>query len=73
MTHAAKKGEAFHLWWHPHNFGVNLQQNLRFLEAILKHYQVLHKTYGMRSLTMKQIAEELNANHEETVHHPAGR
>lgn len=73
MTHAARKGEVFHLWWHPHNFGVHLKENLRFLEQVLAHYQFLHNTYGMRSETMQQIAEELKANHDEAINHFASR
>lgn len=57
MTHAAKRGEVFHLWWHPHNFGVNQQQNLNGLEQILSHYQYLHSKYGMQSLNMRDAAE----------------
>jgi hypothetical protein len=63
MTHAAKNKEAYHLWWHPHNFGVNLQENLAFLEEILKHFQLLHKEYGMESKTMRSIAEEILQAH----------
>jgi peptidoglycan/xylan/chitin deacetylase (PgdA/CDA1 family) len=59
MSHAARSGEGYHLWWHPHNFGVNLRANLAFLEEVLKHYQLLHKKYGMESKTMKSIAEEI--------------
>lgn len=59
MTYAAKNNEAYHLWWHPHNFGINLQQNLQFLEAILKHFLSLKKEYGMQSKTMRAIAEEI--------------
>jgi peptidoglycan/xylan/chitin deacetylase (PgdA/CDA1 family) len=58
MTHAARKGEAFHLWWHPHNFGINLEDNLSFLNNILQHYHFLNKNFGMRSLTMEQVANE---------------
>jgi peptidoglycan/xylan/chitin deacetylase (PgdA/CDA1 family) len=58
MTYAAKRGEAYHLWWHPHNFGINLDQNLSFLEEILKHFQDLQQRFGMQSKSMKAIAEE---------------
>jgi peptidoglycan/xylan/chitin deacetylase (PgdA/CDA1 family) len=73
MTHAAKKAEGYHLWWHPHNFGINLNENLSFLEAILKHFRQLHADYGMQSLTMKQVAEESKQHHAEATHHLAGR
>lgn len=63
MTHAAKNSEAYHLWWHPHNFGLNLKENLAFLEEILKHYQQLHHQHGMQSKTMRSIAEEILQTH----------
>jgi hypothetical protein len=56
MTRAAKKGGVFHLWWHPHNFGSNTEQNLKFLEEILKHYQFLNKECGFKSATMIDAA-----------------
>jgi hypothetical protein len=56
MTHAAKKKECYHLWWHPHNFGVNINENMENLTALLKHYQYLHQTYGFANLTMKEAA-----------------
>ncbi|MCB1637481.1 MAG: DUF2334 domain-containing protein, partial [Thiothrix sp.] len=38
MTQAARTNRIFHLWWHPHNFGIQLQQNLQRLEQVLLHY-----------------------------------
>ena len=45
MTYAAKKGEMYHLWWHPHNFGANMEENLRFLESILQTYKSCNEKY----------------------------
>ncbi len=59
MLHAAKRGEVFHLWWHPHNFGRYTAQNLRSLEEVLRYFTRLRHRYGMRSLTMAEIAEEV--------------
>ena len=59
MTHAAQRGELFHLWWHPHNFGVNLPQNMAVLTQIAAHYQQLQARYGFRSQTMAEVAAEL--------------
>lgn len=56
MTRAAKRGEVFHLWWHPHNFGINQDQNFKNLTHILEHYKVLEEKYGMHSASMKEIA-----------------
>ena len=62
MTHAAKNSEVYHLWWHPHNFGINLQNNLQFLEEVLKHFITLKKEYGMESKSMRSVAEEIFQN-----------
>ena len=56
MTHAAKHGLTYHLWWHPHNFGINIKENLAFLEKILLHYEELSKKYSFRSVSMQQLA-----------------
>ena len=52
MTEAAQKGGIFHLWWYPHNFGVDSERCMRALAEILRHYQRLHEEYGMESRTM---------------------
>lgn len=59
LTHAARTGRVYHLWWHPHNFGVNLEENLAFLRRILAHYQRLRAAHGMESLTMGELAARL--------------
>lgn len=60
MMHAAKEGELYHLWWHPHNFGANMEENFGFLEDILKVYKDCHDRYGMQSLTMNEISRQLS-------------
>ncbi|MFI8687962.1 polysaccharide deacetylase family protein [Rossellomorea sp. NPDC077527] len=61
MTYAAKNGEIYHLWWHPHNFNSNLQSNIDFLSRILTAYSHLKEEYGMRSLNMSELQLEFNA------------
>jgi len=56
MTVAAKRNELYHLWWHPHNFGENLKENMDNLTVLLDHYKKLNKTYGFTNLTMKEAA-----------------
>ncbi|MGG9960072.1 polysaccharide deacetylase family protein [Ferruginibacter sp. SUN106] len=56
MTRAAKENEAYHLWWHPHNFGVNITENMANLTIILDHFQTLQKKYGFANCTMKEAA-----------------
>ena len=58
METAARERKLFHLWWHPHNFGVDLDLNLAFLTAILDHFRLLQDRYGMRAQTMAAIANE---------------
>lgn len=57
MTRAAKRKELYHLWWHPHNFGENIADNITNLTIILNHYQLLNKKYGFTNCTMKEAAE----------------
>ena len=58
MTYAAKNNEVFHLWWHPHNFGVNTDKNMHLLTVIIKHFSYLQKKYGMVSMNMGEMGCE---------------
>jgi peptidoglycan/xylan/chitin deacetylase (PgdA/CDA1 family) len=59
MSFAAKKGLVYHLWWHPHNFGINQSENFSFLENILKHYKKLNTEFDFESVSMQQLANEI--------------
>lgn len=52
MKKAAKEKRVFHLWWHPHNLGKNINENLLFLEQVLQYYLVLSNKYGYESVSM---------------------
>ena len=54
MLHAAKNKENYHIWWHPHNFGKNTNENLFFLEKILKQYSMYKSEYGFESKSMSE-------------------
>lgn len=56
MSYAANHGRVFHLWWHPHNFGLNLRENLAMLTALIDHFGDLRRTRGMQSLSMLEAA-----------------
>lgn len=58
MKYAAKHDLIFHMWWHPHNFGVNQKENLRNLDEILEYFKKMREKYGMRSMNMEELAEE---------------
>jgi hypothetical protein len=58
MLEAAKTGGIFHLWWHPHNFGLQTELNLQNLKCILSYYRLLNQEYGMHSFTMQELAQQ---------------
>jgi hypothetical protein len=53
MKFSAHNGMDFHLWWHPHNFGINVDKNMFNLEVVLKQFKELNQIYGMSSSLMK--------------------
>ena len=59
MERAAKAGEVYHLWWHPHNFGNYPSQSLMGLKKIMEHYSYCRRTYGMQSLSMSETVDLL--------------
>ena len=61
MERAARTGALFHLWWHPHDFGRNLAENLAVLDHILGCFRRLRERHGMQSLTMRDVADRLSA------------
>lgn len=61
MRAAADSRSLFHLWWHPHNFGVNLEQNLAALRRHLELHARLMAEHGFGSLTMAEVAERAAA------------
>ena len=56
---AAKSGEVYHLWWHPHNFGRYPKESLGELEEILRHFGLQRGTYGMASMNMRNVKDLL--------------
>lgn len=62
MTYAAKNKKVFHMWWHPHNFGNNLELNLNNLEILLLHYKNLQQDYGFQSLNMHELGALYHEN-----------
>ena len=59
MIQAAKNGEVYHLWWHPHNFGGDVGGSIQTLQAIVDTFKFCGEIYGMQSLTMKQLRDHL--------------
>lgn len=59
MKHAAKNNELFHLWWHPHNFGADMDENFENLERIFKAYADLEKSHNFESKTMTELTLDI--------------
>tara|TARA_R100001369_G_scaffold92896_1_gene141045 strand:+ start:54167 stop:55132 length:966 start_codon:yes stop_codon:yes gene_type:complete len=59
MTAAAKNGEVYHLWWHPHNFGDQPKESLKDLSEIIKHFEFLRTKYGFQSLNMLELGKAI--------------
>lgn len=60
MLYAARNGNIFHLWWHPHNFGIHTFENIRMLKQILDYYKELYLQYGMETMNMRDIGRLLS-------------
>jgi peptidoglycan/xylan/chitin deacetylase (PgdA/CDA1 family) len=53
---AAEQRGIFHLWWHPHNFGAQPEENLQVLRSVLEAYSACRQKHGMQSLSMADVA-----------------
>ncbi len=56
INRAAISNEIFHIWWHPHNFGIHVDQNIAFLRGILEAFSRYRDSHGMRSMSMADVA-----------------
>lgn len=56
LRRAALSKEIFHLWWHPHNFGAYLDENIRFLRTVLQIFANYREQWELRSLSMREVA-----------------
>ena len=61
LRRAAEQGKIVHLWWHPHNFGSHLEENLGALEEVLTEFGTLQRSSGMQTLTMREVAQHVTA------------
>ncbi len=59
MHTAAVTDGTFHLWWHPHNFGINLDLNMAFLTKIIDCYERLASEFGMQNEIMSESQERM--------------
>jgi peptidoglycan/xylan/chitin deacetylase (PgdA/CDA1 family) len=59
MNAAAKNNKIFHLWWHPHNFGAHLDENMAVLTQVAEYYAKINREIHWPSLTMAEVAEDV--------------
>ena len=57
MTRAAKKGEIYHIWFHPFNMIQDTELYFDQLESLFRHFQVLQEKYEVKSFNMKEAAD----------------
>jgi len=56
MESAARSGGCYHLWWHPHNFGRHLSENLYQLDRLIACFKRCRDQLGMESKNMRDFA-----------------
>jgi peptidoglycan/xylan/chitin deacetylase (PgdA/CDA1 family) len=61
MHRAARDGLLCHFWWHPHDFGRHLAENLAVLAQLLTCFRDLRERHGMESLTMGEVSDRMGA------------
>ena len=57
MRQSAREKSVFHLWFHPHNFGINQEENFAVLDRVLAEFARLRDAFGWPSLTMAEVAD----------------
>lgn len=58
IDEAVRCGGVYHLWWHPHNFGVGLEAHLSELQYILDHMARWREAGRMVTATMADVARQ---------------
>jgi peptidoglycan/xylan/chitin deacetylase (PgdA/CDA1 family) len=54
---AAITNSIYHLWWHPHNFGKDIDKNFENLEKIFFEFDGLSREFNLKSVTMSEANE----------------
>jgi peptidoglycan/xylan/chitin deacetylase (PgdA/CDA1 family) len=62
LRRAADRREVFHLWWHPHNFGAQLEVNLALLRVMLESFAEQRARGSVRSFSMHEVGAIVRGN-----------
>lgn len=57
LAHAARRREILHVWWHPHNFGIDTAAHMNVLRDLLTAFARCRDAQGMQSMTMSEAAD----------------
>jgi len=56
LQYANNNNKLVHLCWHPHNFGINIEQNINMLAEVLEYANKI----GIESLNMREMGQAFN-------------
>jgi len=71
LRKAAHRGQLFHLWCHPEDFGAHPREGLAALRQVLEAFRDERQNRGMRSVTMSEAAGCTQMELEARLLHPA--
>ncbi|UZD23894.1 polysaccharide deacetylase family protein [Algoriphagus halophytocola] len=63
LEQVCEKGQSYHLWWHPHNFGNYPEENLRILEDLLIFIRSYVASGMLQSISMKDAYNLIAKNY----------
>jgi hypothetical protein len=55
LKYANNNNKLVHLWWHPHNFGINIERNINMLAKVLDYANKI----GIESFNMREMGQAL--------------
>jgi len=56
ILNAAKRKRMVHLRWHPHNFGSDIDKNIRLIEKIIDCFEYCKRKYNMKCMTVAEYS-----------------
>jgi peptidoglycan/xylan/chitin deacetylase (PgdA/CDA1 family) len=62
LDFACERGEVYHLWWHPHNFGHRPEENMEVLRHLLSYIREKIDSGKLVSRTMYEYSQWLKSN-----------
>jgi hypothetical protein len=59
LRYAVRSNQIMHIWFHPHNFGLHTDENMRVLDDFLEIFTKYRDEYGLLSLGMKDASRQI--------------